>query len=80
MLEQDDQDRQWDLYCAITANPLTDDVGSFEEFKQRFSGADRKNQKPERTEPAMNNVQINLQVEKANKILNGFAPPLEGGG
>lgn len=32
------------------------------------------------TEPTMNNAQIKLQVEKANKILNGFVPPLKGGG
>lgn len=25
-------------------------------------------------------AQIKLQVEKANKILNGFVPPLKGGG
>ena len=31
-------------------------------------------------EPTMNNAQIKLQVEKVNKILNGFVPPLKGGG
>jgi len=36
--------------------------------------------KGEKTEPTMNNAQIKLQVEKANKILNGFVPPLKGGG
>ena len=34
----------------------------------------------EQIEPTMNNAQIKLQVEKANKILNGFVPPLKGGG
>lgn len=34
----------------------------------------------EQAEPTMNNAQIKLQVEKANKILNGFVPPLKGGG
>lgn len=34
----------------------------------------------EQTEQTMNNAQIKLQVEKANKILNGFVPPLKGGG
>lgn len=37
-------------------------------------------EKTEQTEPTMNNAQIKLQVEKANKILNGFVPPLNGGG
>lgn len=36
-------------------------------------------EKTEQTEPTMNNAQIKLQVEKANKILNGFVPPLKGG-
>ena len=79
-LKQDNEDKQWDLYCAITANPLADDVGNFEEFKQRFGNTAPKGEKTEQTEPTMNNAQIKLQVEKANKILNGFVPPLEGGG
>lgn len=37
-------------------------------------------EKTEQTEPTMNNAQIKLQVEKANEILNGFVPPLKGGG
>lgn len=78
ILEAEDDDRQWELYCAITANPLADDVGNFEEFKQQLSGTPRK--RSEQTEPTMNNAQIKLQVEKANKILNGFVPPLKGGG
>jgi len=78
-LKQDNEDKQWDLYCAITANPLADDVGNFEEFKQRFMSTP-KVEKTEQTEPTMNNAQIKLQMEKANKILNGFVPPLKGGG
>lgn len=80
VLKQDNEDKQWDLYCAITANPLADDVGNFEEFKQRFMSTAPKVEKTEQTEPTMNNAQIKLQVEKANKILNGFVPPLKGGG
>lgn len=79
-MKQDNEDKQWDLYCAITANPLADDVGNFEEFKQRFMSTVPKVEKTEQTEPTMNNAQIKLQVEKANKILNGFVPPLKGGG
>lgn len=80
VLKQDNEDKQWDLYCAITANPLADDVGNFEEFKQRFMSTAPKGNNTEQTEPTMNNAQIKLQVEKANKILNGFVPPLKGGG
>ena len=80
VLKQDNEDKQWDLYCAITANPLADDVGNFEEFKQRFMSTAPKGEKTEQTEPTINNAQIKLQVEKANKILNGFVPPLKGGG
>ena len=65
---------------TIIQHTLADDVGNFEEFKQRFMSTAPKVEKIEQTEPTMNNAQIKLQVEKANKILNGFVPPLKGGG
>ena len=78
ILEAEDDDRQWEFYCAITANPLADDVGTFDEFKQQFrSGTHRK--RSEQTEQTMNNAQIKVQVEKSSQILNGFVPPTEGG-
>lgn len=67
-----------DRFTATGAG--ADDVGNFEEFKQRFMSTVPKVEKTEQTEPTMNNAQIKLQVEKANKILNGFVPPLKGGG
>lgn len=63
-----------------TSEDTTYDVGNFEEFKQRFMSTAPKGNNTEQTEPTMNNAQIKLQVEKANKILNGFVPPLKGGG
>ena len=75
-MEQDNEDKQWNLYCAITANAFADDVGNFEEFKQKF-GEKKEN---EQTEPTLNNNQIELQLEKSNKILQGFVPPVKGGG
>ena len=45
-----------------------------------FMSTAPKGNNTEQTEPTMNNAQIKLQVEKANKILNGFVPPLKGGG
>lgn len=77
ILVQDNEEKQWDLYCAMMANPFTGDVGNFEEFKRRFNTSKRKT---ESTEHAMNNAQIRQQVEKANRILNGFVPPEKGGG
>ena len=76
MLEQDNEDKQWNLYCAITANAFADDVGNFEEFKQKFG----EKKETERTEPTLNNNQIELQLEKSNRILQGFVPPVKGGG
>lgn len=76
---QDNEDMQWDLYCAITANPFADDVGNFEEFKRRISGTPQKNRRTEQTELTLNNAQIDLQLKKANIILNGFIPPSKGG-
>lgn len=75
-MEQDNEDKQWNLYCAITANAFADDVGNFEEFKQKF-GEKKEN---EQTEPTLNNNQIELQLEKSNKILQGFVPTVKGGG
>ena len=75
-MEQDNEDKQWNLYCAITANAFADDVGNFEEFKQKFG----EKKETERTEPTLNNNQIELQLEKSNKILQGFVPPVKGGG
>lgn len=75
-MEQDNEDKQWNLYCAITANAFADDVGNFEEFKQKF-GEKKEN---EQTEPTLNNNQIKMQLEKSNKILQGFVPSVKGGG
>ena len=75
-MEQDNEDKQWNLYCAITANAFADDVGNFEEFKQKFG----EKKETERTEPTLNNNQIELQIEKSNRILQGFVPPVKGGG
>ena len=79
ILNQDNEDKQWDLYCAITSNPFAEDIGSFEEFKQRFNNSASSGEKTEQTEQVMNGEQIKSQVEKANKILNGFVPPMKGG-
>lgn len=75
-MEQDNEDKQWNLYCAITANAFADDVGNFEEFKQKFG----EKKETERTEPTLNNNQIELQIEKSNRILQEFVPPVKGGG
>lgn len=74
---QENEDKLWNLYCAITANAFADKVGSFEDFKQRTMSTP---QKHERSEPETGKVQIKKQIEKANKILSGFAPPAKGGG
>ena len=71
--------KQWNLYCAISANAFAEDVGSFTEFKEIFTNSSTGG-RPKQTEQTMNDTQIKVQVEKANKILNGFVPPLKGGG
>ena len=78
VLNQDNEDKQWDLYCAITSNPFAEDIGSFEEFKEKFSST-ASGEKTEQTEQVMNGEQIKLQLEKSNKILNRFVPPMKGG-
>lgn len=77
-MNQEDEEKQWNLYCAVIANPQSD-AGSFEEFKQIFSNQSHACMKDELTTSTMNAVQIELQVEKASGILNSFVPPLEGG-
>lgn len=78
ILDQENEEKQWDLYCAITANPFVGDVGDFEDFKRSF-GNDSPNGKKETDQTEMNETRINLQVEEADKILKGFTPPQKGG-
>lgn len=79
ILEKDLEEKQWNLYCAVSANAFADDVGSFDEFRNRMNHPTT-TLKTEQSEPTLNTSQINLQVEKANKILNRFVPPMKGGG
>lgn len=78
ILEQENEERQWDLYCAIAANPFAEDVGNFEDFKRSFRNTSP-NGKKETDQTEMNETRINLQVEEADKILKGFTPPQKGG-
>lgn len=78
ILEKDEEEKQWDVYCAITANAFADDIGSFDEFRSRMNQTESV-PTVEQNEPIMNKSQMNLQVEKANKILSGFVPPMKGG-
>lgn len=78
ILGKDIEDRQWDLYCAIVANPFADDVGGFDDFRRQINGGPPSKEKKE--DPVMNETQIKLQVESASKILDGFVPPEKGDG
>lgn len=71
-MTQADEEKQWDLYCAIAANPLADDIGSFDEFKLRMSGGKEKVKIKENNGLKQN--QIVAQVKKSEAILRGFDP------
>lgn len=78
ILAQENEERQWDLYCAIAANPFVEDAGTFDDFKRSFRNAPPDGKK-ETDQNEMNETRINLQVEEADKILKGFTPPQKGG-
>lgn len=65
------------MYLAAMANPLTDDL-SFEDFKIRMNGANTKTN----AEPnvGLSNKQMQKELDKAEKMLNSFVPPIKGGG
>lgn len=81
ILEQNDEEHQWNLYCAVSANAFAGDIGTFDEFRYKLNHPQRKEMdKTEQSEPSMNKSQIMLQVEKSKKLLSGFVPPMKGGG
>lgn len=80
ILEKNVEEQQWNLYCAISANALADDIGSFDEFRNKLNHPTNAVPTVEQTEPTLNRSQMDLQVEKANKLLSGFIPPMKGGG
>ena len=75
ILHQENEDRQWDLYCAIIANPFAEDIGSFEDFRHRFNPSPE----TEQSQTAMSKAQVKSRVDKANEILSKFTPSQEGG-
>ena len=80
ILSKDEEEKQWNLYCAISANAFAEDIGSFTEFKEMFTRPSVTGGKQKQTEQTMNDTQIKLQVEKSSRILHGFVPPSERGG
>lgn len=79
ILKQCEEDRQWELYCAIASNPFAEDMGTFEEFCNQCNPGRKNKQRIEQgTEQEINKAQMEKQVQRAEKILEGFVPP-EGG-
>lgn len=75
VLDQREEDAEWALYCACVANAFADKLGSFEDFRKRFGSGSRKRETTEKEQT----VNVNLEVQKSNKILSGFVPPKKGG-
>lgn len=63
---------RWSLYCASVAN-IFSNVGSFEEFQKKCKTS------VGREEQVMNVQQIRKQLDKADKLLDGFIPPVKEG-
>ena len=76
ILNQHDEELCWSLYLASVANPLSD-TGSFDDFLKKYKAPAI--QKKPKTEQGVNNRQIQKQLDRAEKLLAGFAPPVKGG-
>lgn len=79
ILSQYDEDLCWSLYCAYASNPLAE-LGSFEEFLNKYKTKSTKTETETKTEPGMNSQQMKRQLDNATAILSGFKPPMKGGG
>lgn len=75
ILNQHDEDMCWSLYCASAANPLSD-TGSFEEFLKKFKTSTTKDNR--QYGEGVDNGQMEKQLNKADEMLKGFAPPIKG--
>ena len=62
----------WLLYCASVAN-IFSNVGSFEEFQKKSKTS------VGQEEQMMNAQQIRKQLDKADRLLEGFVPPVKEG-
>lgn len=61
----------WSLYCASVANSFSN-AGSFEDFLKKCKTP------VERNEQELNSIQIKKQLDKADRLLSGFVPPVKG--
>lgn len=77
ILRQHDEDRCWSLYLASVANPFSEH-DTFEEFLKKTQTTAPRGQT--KTEQGMNEKQLQKQLEKAEKLLGGFKPPMKGDG
>ena len=75
ILSQHDEDRKWSLYLASVSNALHEE-GTFNDFLNRLNTP--KNEPPKSTEinidATLSEADIQKQVDKAAKLLNGFIP------
>jgi len=62
----------WSLYCASVANSFSN-VGSFDDFLKKCR------MPAEQNEQELNGKQIQKQLDRAEQLLSGFAPPVKGG-
>lgn len=77
ILSQYDEDRCWSLYLASVSNPFTEEM-TFDDFLKKTRTPVSKVQKE--VEQGLNEKQMEVQLEKATKLLSGFIPPSERGG
>lgn len=80
ILSQQDEEKCWSLYLSCVANPFSEEI-TFEDFLKKYGT------KTEPTEQKLNKkgnkpkkMNLQQQVLKAEKLLNGFVPPGKKGG
>lgn len=76
ILSQHDEDRCWSLYLSTVANPFSETT-TFEEFLKKARTPVQNSSKE--IEQSLNEKQMEKQLEKATKLLNGFVPMTGGG-
>lgn len=68
---QIEEEKLYQLYLSITANPFAEITVSFDEWKEQLNHSSESS--------GMSEQQVNTAVDKANYILENFVPQKAGG-
>lgn len=79
MLESHDQEKLWQYYCALNANPFSDiQSTTFTEFVDKMKAPAPEQGGSKKKEYGMSSKQIRKQAADAQAVLDSFVPPERG--